>query len=1168
MRWMRFLFIEILAGGCAALIALLENVLTNEKHPERVVVIWIVALVAVVAAGQSVGRILSARRDEQSARQIDGIDKNTRKILNIHEDAVSDGDERQIDQTIAKFPYAVRASIKLLWTASRQEVRRVVRTVGEPASRPATVLTEWEQSTPEWLTGSNWQAVAAAGELAQAYGVSALAANLFLKAAPDSTRPQYWISRASLLTYIDRGAQDAVRVLSAHNIDSQSSEIFARIVFSLATHDQTTCRMLISQWEPELPIDIFLSGICQLRLTVEASDGTLAAMTDENWVAAARLYRQLIERVPQSATLRVGLANALVSLAMSGASSDPHRDLNEALELAVSARDIARETSSNSVQAVEVACQAAYTDWRLRRVIELGTTITGEATLEEASSDGVRASVALAAVLLREQDIADRLIPEIKDEFRKSTLVAMSAEMNGNPSASLWTSAFQLARDAQERSQALLGLARMGVTDSVQLEELSRELPNEALLIRAVAESATGNPETSIQQLRLIQNGDINTVTSLAHAYIQSGDVPAAVDILREGARTLNNPRLRIDAARLLQENGEAAAAVTELEHLLVDSAGNVTIRRECLGILAEWSALKGDWSTAQVRYREVLALDPKDDKARWALILSLLYRGMALEARRVYDEALTTPVIALPAQARAWMATRLPTDRTDGSQFVNEVIDTAQRFPDDEDVQAEAIFTVLSPDGRDSPSLPPETQGRFDRLFYHFVETWPQSGLLRAFTASDAQALASQMDELVRPNQDQKQLSEAIADQLARNILPWGALSAITGRSYSEIVVTRAAGVLPAQSYDSRETQMCRVAARAALNNGIVLDISAGGTLIEVPELSALLLSQFRQIKVCEQERLDAIRAEFHLRGRSTESWAYDEQSDRGRLATISLEVANERHSKASALLELVQRFTVAPVTENERMGALGPLAQTTFVHSVECAAQSGAILWCDDVALRNMARSIGVSAFSTPALIDVLVSSDILTAGQAEAATRTFIEEFIGDFSIDLVRLSVLTSKHAGAASPAGVVFARPVTWQNFRYAYETWCALVQQAVGVNQRNAAEWLYFAVLGAAWPHKDNNLAREVAAIILSATVSFVAEEPEEVTRCVIAARAALQVLGRDAVQSDPLRRAVTLLRASLARMTDIGNATTYVSRAFNDLDMGDRQIVLQALYA
>jgi hypothetical protein len=359
----------------------------------------------------------------------------------------------------------------------------------------------------------------------------------------------------------------------------------------------------------------------------------------------------------------------------------------------------------------------------------------------------------------------------------------------------------------------------------------------------------------------------------------------------------------------------------------------------------------------------------------------------------------------------------------------------------------------------------------------------------------------------------------------------------------------------------------MCRVAARAALNNGIVLDISAGGTLVEIPEISALLLSQFQQVKVCEQERLDAMKAEFQLRGRSTESWAYDEQSDRGRLVSISMEVANERYSKASALLELIQRFAVAPVTENERMRELGPLAQTTFVQIVECAAQSGAILWCDDVALRNMARSIGVSAFSTPALIDALVSNETLTADQAEKATRTFIEEFIGDFSIDLVRLSALTSKHLGAASPTGVVFARPAVWQDFRYAYETWCTLVHQAVGVNQRNAAEWLYFAILGAAWAHKDDNQSREVAAIILSATVSFVAEEPKEVTRCVIAARAALQSLGRDAVQADPLGRAVTLLQKSLARMVDINNATTYVSRAFSDLDTDDKQIVLEALF-
>jgi hypothetical protein len=113
-------------------------VLTNETHPERAVIIGLVALLLLTAVGQSIGRVLSARRDEQSAKEIHNIDTNTRKILDIHADAVGDGDEREIDQAIAKFPYAVRASIKSLWADSHQEVRRVIQTVGEPASQPAS----------------------------------------------------------------------------------------------------------------------------------------------------------------------------------------------------------------------------------------------------------------------------------------------------------------------------------------------------------------------------------------------------------------------------------------------------------------------------------------------------------------------------------------------------------------------------------------------------------------------------------------------------------------------------------------------------------------------------------------------------------------------------------------------------------------------------------------------------------------------------------------------------------------------------------------------------------------------------------------------------------------------------------------------------------------------
>jgi hypothetical protein len=327
-------------------------------------------------------------------------------------------------------------------------------------------------------------------------------------------------------------------------------------------------------------------------------------------------------------------------------------------------------------------------------------------------------------------------------------------------------------------------------------------------------------------------------------------------------------------------------------------------------------------------------------------------------------------------------------------------------------------------------------------------------------------------------------------------------------------------------------------------------------------------LVSQFQRILISEQERLDAVQAEFYLRGRSTETWVYDEQADRGRIVSVSAEVANERHRKAVALLNLIEESTVTPVVENERTRMLGRLAESTFVTTVEGSAQASVFLWCDDIALRTIARSIGVNTFSTPSLIDVLVENRVLTTSQAEEATRIFIEQYVGDFPPDPVRLSVLAVKHAGAAAPVGAVFARPAAWQKFTSAYETWCTLVQQSASSDPKHASDWLHLAILGACRPQKDDMQCKEVAAIILSGAVSYIADHPTEVSRCVAATRTALESFGRDSSKVDPLGRAVALLRAALARLTDITNATSYVSRAFSDLEADDRRVVLQALYS
>jgi hypothetical protein len=161
MRWVHILIIELVVAAVSAVIAILENVLTNEQHPKHAVIYGLVALVALSAVGQAVGRVLSARKDDQTAEEIHGIDTTARRILDLQSAAVSGADERETDQAIAKFPYAIRASVKSLWENSPQEVRRVIRAVSEPASRPTAVLTEWEQGVPGWLADSGWPAIAA-----------------------------------------------------------------------------------------------------------------------------------------------------------------------------------------------------------------------------------------------------------------------------------------------------------------------------------------------------------------------------------------------------------------------------------------------------------------------------------------------------------------------------------------------------------------------------------------------------------------------------------------------------------------------------------------------------------------------------------------------------------------------------------------------------------------------------------------------------------------------------------------------------------------------------------------------------------------------------------------------------------------------------------------------
>ena len=248
---------------------------------------------------------------------------------------------------------------------------------------------------------------------------------------------------------------------------------------------------------------------------------------------------------------------------------------------------------------------------QLRRTIQIGTAATGEASIEEASSDMIQTLVAAAALSLGDHTLADRSILEINDPFRKSLLVAMSAEAaTGRPSGA------DLSREACDKrrgntsandSEALLAARRISghwrsLLTSKQYQ--IRANGTKQILIEAAFTAASGNVADAIRQLRTMQVTDLNVVTTLATAYLQAGNEAAAADTLREGARMLNQPRPGVEAARLLGQSGRHDEAVEELEALLIDSGSDAALRHDCLGILAEWAADKRDWATAQARFQ------------------------------------------------------------------------------------------------------------------------------------------------------------------------------------------------------------------------------------------------------------------------------------------------------------------------------------------------------------------------------------------------------------------------------------------------------------------------------------------------------------------------------------------------------------------------------------
>ena len=222
---------------------------------------------------------------------------------------------------------------------------------------------------------------------------------------------------------------------------------------------------------------------------------------------------------------------------------------------------------------------------------------------------------------------------------------------------------------------------------------------------------------------------------------------------------------------------------------------------------------------------------------------------------------------------------------------------------------------------------------------------------------------------------------------------LPLASFASLVGRSVIE--VWRASTWLPRQENDATRIRFGTGMAEEAneANNllrtadGVVLDLLALLTVYEL-RLAEPLRARFQQVAV-PQHVMDELQKVYGLAvmGPAPKSWLGKDSAGRYTLSEMDeAEWTNHREYLRSVLefaesLERVASYPLLTTDDSERFNDLLTMAGAGAVFAGDEQPATGPLLVCDDLGLSQVARSLGVHAVNTQAVLQELHGSNVVT-------------------------------------------------------------------------------------------------------------------------------------------------------------------------------------------
>ncbi|MFC7795556.1 PIN domain-containing protein [Streptomyces cinereoruber] len=1036
----------------------------EERRRNALQVLWMVMEESVHAADPSQATLLIGSWGLQTTKQ-EG-QKTRDQLRELQQDVRGRDGLEQAVRTLS--PWAAEEA--RLLTASWPGVIKCMDILTTVGRRRGDVLRQWADAPPAWLEDAPAGAYAWLGHLAADYDALGASRHFFEACLREGGHPRdYYTMMAALQE--EGGTEEGARsYLDTHGNGGSSPLLAAFRGFLDDAWEQGLAEL--GRWEPHH------GRAAAIKIHFEAK-ALLNLQRPEEALAVLRGADE------SSSGIGMTLASTLLEQARNSRTTNRLGAAQEALAVALRARNSRRSWLGDSTDAAVLAVQAAVASedlalaWKLARPAP-----EGEAEPHEAEDPGMGAQTALVAAMTGRWREAEELMQGMPHGFARAhaaAVLAESREGRGTNAADvqrLWQEAWEVADTEGEQFTAAAGLASSGadLPDLSHLTPLYGERVRELeLLARAL--HAEGSDPLSLLRANITRSPAI--VVTLAERYHRAGDIALAAETLRDGSVEWNDARLMGMAAGLFLEAKDHQRTRECAQEALRMAGPHWAGQARMHALLVEAQAADGRYDRATDAALRLLELDPLDVDARWALVKCYALRGLLDQAW----QALTTKEQSQPLDPRSsdetalWvmLGARFSTD----PHFTGRALTLTQRWRDDSNLVGRVLANLHWRAVQPAQSLSEQDGEQLRTATAAYLERFPDSTAFRAVQIGpEDDPLKNIADELRRSHENTKELHR----RTAAGELPAGMLVLSSGRSYAEVLLRPSAERPHVFAADLVTDPAEAEAVQAARSGRVVVDTSAAVTLALLePGVAERLMGHPRSLVTTDQLFTDALHAQESLALRTDMVLSWDERDGRPAVRTTSAEHLDRMRTTSARLVEVVRTIPRVPRPELRALGRLtGHRNNTQWLTALDHAKEHGLVLWCDDRVLRALARSEGVAAFGTLALLDARLAAGMTPPEEALLTKAELLRNHYVDipFSTDLYDAAALADGwQAGAVA---VALSRPSAWADPKATAAFSLNAASCSIGTLPHEAAGWISAAYGGlhrATLPvHRPRNL--------------------------------------------------------------------------------------------